>query len=71
MCTYRLPTSRTKNTYKRWSVSAQSTWKKSQASMVAAWVRRNCRQVVWSRRRGAGGMPQRLRILRIVDAPIR
>ncbi|MGW3809688.1 metal ABC transporter permease [Micromonospora sp. NPDC005113] len=30
----------------------QSTWKKSQASMVDAWVRRN-RQVVWSRGRPA------------------
>ena len=27
-------------------MSAQSTWKKSTASMLAAWVRRNCRQLV-------------------------
>jgi hypothetical protein len=46
-------------------------WKKSQASMVDAWVRRNRRQVVWSRRTGAGGTPRRLRIRRIVDAPTR
>ncbi len=32
MCTYRLPTSITKNTYRRLRVSAQSTWKKSHAS---------------------------------------
>jgi hypothetical protein len=25
---------------------AQSTWKKSTASMLVAWVRRNCRQMV-------------------------
>src|SRR4051812_15673990 len=30
MCTYRLPTSITKNTYRRLRVSAQFTWKKSQ-----------------------------------------
>ena len=28
----------------RRSVIAQSTWKKSTASMLVAWVRRNCRQ---------------------------
>jgi hypothetical protein len=28
----------------RCSVMAQSTWKKSQASMVVAWVRSNCRR---------------------------
>ena len=27
-------------------MTAQSTWKKSTASMVVAWVRRNCRQLV-------------------------
>ena len=39
------------------SVTAQSTWKKSTASMLPAWVRRNCRQVVSVCRTGAGGMP--------------
>src|SRR3954447_16882273 len=58
MCTYRLRSSRTENTYRRCSVRAQSTWKKSQASMVDAWVVRNRRQVVWSRRTGAGGNAQ-------------
>jgi hypothetical protein len=43
--TDRLPTSKTKNTEIRLSVTAQSTWKKSQASIVEAWVRRNWRQV--------------------------
>jgi hypothetical protein len=28
MCTYRLPTSMTKNTYRRWRVSVRSRWKK-------------------------------------------
>src|SRR6266508_1265561 len=32
MCTYRLPTSITKNTYRRPWVSAQSMWKKSHAA---------------------------------------
>jgi hypothetical protein len=40
-------------------VSAQSTWKKSQASMVAACARRNRRHVVWSWRTRAGGIPSR------------
>ena len=39
-------------------VSAQSTWKESQASIVAACVRTNRRHVVWSRRSGAGRYPQ-------------
>ena len=53
---------------RRWSVTAQSTWKKSTASMVAAWVRRNCRQVVSVCRIGAGGIFSDLRIRRIVEA---
>src|SRR6266581_4461346 len=32
----------TNRQYKRWRVTAQSTWKKSVASIVAAWVCRNC-----------------------------
>jgi hypothetical protein len=71
VCAYRLPTSRTKNTYRRCSVRAQSTWKKSQASIVDAWLARNRRQVVWSHRVGAGGMPSRWRMRRIVEALIR
>ena len=35
---------------------AQSTWKKSTASMLVACVRRNCRQLVSVCRSGAGGM---------------
>jgi len=38
-------------------VIAQSTWKKSTASVVAACVRRNRRQVVSVARSGAGGNP--------------
>jgi hypothetical protein len=38
--------------------------------MVEAWVLRNVRQVVWSRRIGAGGVLDALRIRRIVDVPI-
>jgi predicted NBD/HSP70 family sugar kinase len=56
---------------RRRSVSAQSTWKKSTASMLVAWVRRNCRQLVSVRRIGAGGMRCRFRIRRIVEAPTR
>jgi hypothetical protein len=36
------------------SVTAQSTWKKSTASMVEACVRKNCRHVVSVCRDGAG-----------------
>jgi hypothetical protein len=36
----------TNRQYKRWKVTAQSTWKKSVASIVAARVCRNCRHVV-------------------------
>jgi hypothetical protein len=58
----------TNRQYRRWSVTAQSTWKKSVASIVAAWVCRNCRHVVSARRFGAGGICRALRIRRIVDA---
>jgi hypothetical protein len=54
--------------YSRWSVTAQPTWKKAVASIVAAWVRRNCRQVVSVRRCGAGGIFRALRTRRMVDA---
>jgi hypothetical protein len=37
-------------------VIAQSTWKKSTASMVEAWARRNRRQDVSVARSGAGGI---------------
>src|SRR5689334_21312096 len=40
---------------RRRSDTAQSTWKKSAASIVAAWACRNCRHVVSVRRLGAGG----------------
>ena len=53
------------------STRVESTWKKSTASMLAAWVRRNCRQLLSVRRDGAGGMRWRLRIRRIVEAPTR
>jgi len=43
MCTQRLPTSMTNRQYSRWRVTAQSTWKKSVASIAAACVCRNCR----------------------------
>jgi hypothetical protein len=43
----------------RLSVTAQSTWKKSQASIVDAWVRRNWRQVVSVSLIGAGGIRNR------------
>jgi hypothetical protein len=43
--------------------------KKSQANMLEAWARRNRRRVVYSRPVGAGGILDRLRILRIVDVP--
>jgi hypothetical protein len=50
-------------------VPAQSTWKKSQASIVAACARRNCRQVAWSALVGAGGIRRFFRTRRIVEAP--
>ena len=40
----------------------------SAASMVAAWVCRNCRQVVSVCRSGAGGIFRALRTRRMVDA---
>src|SRR5271165_745651 len=46
----------TKNTYTRRKVTTQSTWKKSQASIVEACVRMNCRQVD-RLRCGAGATP--------------
>jgi hypothetical protein len=52
----------------RWRVTAQSTWKKSVASIVAACVCGNCRQVASVRRSGAGGIFRVLRIRRMVDA---
>jgi hypothetical protein len=38
-------------------------------SIVDAWARRNCRQVVSVSRIGAGGIPHRCRMRRIVEAP--
>ena len=61
----------TNRQYRRRSVTAQSTWKKSAASIVAACACRNCRQVVSVCRFGAGGIFNALRIRRIVDAPTR
>jgi len=68
ICTYREPASITKKQYRRCRVTAQSTWKKSAASIVAACACRNCRQVVSVRRLGAGGIFRALRIRRMVDA---
>jgi hypothetical protein len=56
MCTERKLTSMTKKTESRWRVTAQPTWKKSQASVVDAWVHRNCRHVESVCHRGAGGI---------------
>ena len=61
----------TNRQYRRWRVTAQSTWKKSVASMVDAGVRRNWRQVASVRRSGAGEIFSALRTRRIVDAPAR
>ena len=62
----------TNKQYNRCRVTAQSTWKKSVASIVAAWACRNCRHVVSERRRfGAGGIFAAFRTRRIVDAPTR
>jgi len=61
----------TNRQYRRCRVSAQSTWKKSAASIVDAWVGRNFRQVVSVCRFGAGGIVSVFRIRRIVDAPAR
>ena len=68
MCTDREPTSITNKQYRRWRVTAQSTWKKSVASIVPACVSRNCRHVVSVRRFGAGAIFSILRTRRIVDA---
>jgi hypothetical protein len=67
---HRLEVPRPVIAYMRRRVTAQSTWKKSHASIVAAWVRRNCRQVV-RLRWGAGGIRSRLRTRRTVEAPTR
>ncbi len=56
MCAYRELTSITNKQDKRWRVTAQSRRKKSQASIVAAGVRRNCRPVESVCRWGAGGI---------------
>jgi hypothetical protein len=61
----------TNRQYRRWRVTAQSTWKKSVASMVDAWACRKCRQVVSVYRFDAGGIFRALRTRRIVEAPIR
>jgi hypothetical protein len=68
MCTYRELTSMTNRQYRRFRVRAQSTWKKSAASVVAACACRNFRQVVSVCRLGAGGIFRARRIRRIVDA---
>ena len=47
MCTRRVATSMTNNTYRRWR-KIVSIWKKSHASRPSAWVRRNARQEVFS-----------------------
>jgi hypothetical protein len=49
----------TNGQYRRWRVTAQSTWKKSVASIVAACAWRNFRHVVSVWRLGAGGDLQR------------
>src|ERR1700685_120423 len=61
----------TNRQYSRCRVTAQSTWKKSVASIVDAWVCKNCRHVVSERRFGAGRIFTALRTRRIVDAPTR
>ena len=58
----------TNRQYRRWRVTAQSTWKKSVASIVAACVCRNFRHVVSVCRFGAGGIFRALRTRRMVDA---
>jgi len=52
------------------SPPSQSTWKKSHAIIVEAWVRRTCRQGLWLRF-GAGGIRGRLSTRRTVEAPTR
>ena len=58
----------TNRQYSRWRVTAQSTWKKSVASIAAAWVCRNLRHVVSVCRSGAGGIFRVLRIRRMAEA---
>jgi hypothetical protein len=53
------------------SVTAQSTWKKSHASMVDAWARKNRRYDVSVSRWAAGGIRTRLSTRRMVEAPTR
>jgi hypothetical protein len=60
--TDREPTSITKKQDSRCRVTAQSTWKKSAASIVAACACRNCRQLASVSRLGAGGIFRALRI---------
>ena len=61
----------TNRQYRRRRVTAQSTWKKSAASIVDAWVCRNFRYVVSVCRSGAGGIFRALRTRRMVDASTR
>jgi hypothetical protein len=61
----------TNRQYRRCRVTAQSTWKKSVASIVDACVCRNVRHVVSEPRSGAGGIFSAFRTRRIVDAPTR
>ena len=58
----------TNKQYRRRRVTAQSTWKKSVASIVEACVCRNFRHLVSVYRWGAGGIFGALRTRRIVDA---
>jgi hypothetical protein len=51
-------------------VTAQSTWKKSHASIVEACERRNCRYVA-RLRCGAGGVRSRFTTRRTFEAPTR
>ena len=55
-CPWRELTSVTDRQYGRCSVTAQSAWEKPVASVVAAWVCRDFRQVAPVRRCGAGGI---------------
>src|SRR5712691_10693392 len=59
-CTYREPVSITKKQYRRCRVTAQSTGKKSAASIVSACARRKFRQVVSVSRLGRRRDLQRL-----------
>jgi hypothetical protein len=63
MCADRELTSIPKKQDKRWRVTAQST-----ASIVDAWVRKNCRHVESVFRCGAGGTRRAVRTRRIVEA---